>query len=74
MEKLLENQHKTGFENVSVAEGFFLLRDEVNELDVEIFAPGKPCDYEKVRREAADVANFASMIILRCVQEMEKRK
>lgn len=59
-EKLAANDHKGSWRMFSLAHLFTLLRGEVRELEEEVFAAKK--DPVKIRREAADVANFAMMI------------
>ncbi len=71
-EKLRENQHKESFDDVKMWDAYTMLRDEVEELDCEIDSIDK--DFSKIRREAADIANFCHMIILRCDQEMKNEK
>ncbi len=68
IEKLRENDHKDPFNTVALWDAYCLLRDEIEELDFEIDDSNK--DYSKIRREAADVANFAHIIILKCDQEL----
>jgi hypothetical protein len=70
IEKLKENDHKESFDNIPLWEAYYLLRDEIEELDFEIDNKNK--DYSKIRHEAADVANFAHMIILKCDREINK--
>jgi NTP pyrophosphatase (non-canonical NTP hydrolase) len=68
MEKLNENKHKPSWDNISLRELLKRLRQECAELD-EAVDTGKPDD---IRREAADVANFAAMIILFCDKWKER--
>jgi len=72
VEKLRENDHKCGFDTEQLQILFNKLLREVEELHAEIFT--LPRDYKKIRREAADVANFAFMIILKCVQLMRQKR
>lgn len=64
-EKLLENSEKRGFDNIDIDYGFKRLQDEYLELFDELYYVKKR-DPHKIRREAADVANFAHMIIFAC--------
>jgi len=63
LEKLNENSHKPGFDTISLGETFNGLQEEVIELKNEILSSYNP---DTIRREAADVANYAAMIILFC--------
>jgi hypothetical protein len=67
MEKLRENEHKRGFDNLDVRYSNRRIKEEQQELDHAI-AIG---DLEAIRREAADIANFAHMIIYRCDSILE---
>jgi hypothetical protein len=70
IEKLRENEHKPGFDNIDINWAFKRLHDEFRELFSELSEDNK--DYSLIRKEAADVANFAHMIILAADQEMNK--
>ena len=63
IEKLKENEHKKGFDDIDIMETLSLLYGEFKELEYE-------CVYSEnidaIRLEAADIANFAHMIILKC--------
>jgi hypothetical protein len=59
MEKLEENEHKEGFEKLSVSILSGLLYEEVNEFQ-------NATSVQEIRREAADIANYAHMIIYTC--------
>jgi len=72
IEKLKENDHKCGFDTERVEILFQKLIVETLELRVEVYALKR--DWKKIRREAADVANFAFMIILKCVQMLYREK
>ncbi len=69
MEKLLENGHKPGFDNLDLYEEFENLQDECTELFLELFKmdgeriPEESLDYRSGRREAADVAAHAMMMV-----------
>ncbi|MCK5613547.1 hypothetical protein KAR91_67375 [Candidatus Pacearchaeota archaeon] len=69
MEKLMENGHKPGFDNLDLYEEFEGLQDECTELFLELFKmngeriPEEQRDYRKGRREAADVAAHAIMMV-----------
>jgi len=68
-EKLEKNGHKKGFDDIDIWKAFCRLRGEVEELDAELSA-NWDCNY--IRHEAADIANFAHMIILVCDKELSK--
>ena len=72
VEKLRENDHKSGFDTEGMDVLFHKLTIEMRELYDEIFCDTP--DYNKIRREAADVMNFAAMIILNCVQKLYRNK
>lgn len=72
LEKLTKNEHKRGFDEVTVQYAFARLAGEMSELTEEItqlFLYNG--DYSAIRAEAADVANFAHMLILACDKEMK---
>lgn len=83
-EKLKENEHKRGFEDIDVYYAFDRIIDELKELRIELFQMEKTdhdidfvrkreqYDLLKTRSEAADIANFAHMIILKCDQELRR--
>jgi len=59
-QKLVENDHKSGWDKCHTCYLIRRIREEVKELeDAVIFASKKP---EDINREAADVANFAMML------------
>lgn len=68
IEKLLENEHKGGFTGQDLIQLFLLLQEEVLELTREMVL--EFYDPRSIRREAADIANFAHMIILECDREI----
>lgn len=70
IEKLNENDHKEGFEELRVDECYVGAREELDEVYEEIIKP--VIDYKKARREFADVANYAHMGILACDKMIEK--
>lgn len=81
LEKLKENDHKSGFDEIDIPQSFHRIKDEYIELGEELFYEKQGCsffeykfkkdiDFEAVRKEAADVANFAYMIILQCDKEL----
>ena len=77
LEKLKENEHKDGFDNINLIHGVARLFDEADELDNELkkaVRTGNDINIPAVRREAADVANFAAMIIYKCDQILKEEK
>lgn len=68
--KLLANAHKDDFNTLKVDELFALLEDEVEELAEEVHKwRNGECELIDLVLEAADVANFAHMIILKAEEE-----
>ncbi len=70
LEKLKENEHKKGFDDIDIDYSFRRLHDELRELFSELAED--VIDYTKVRKEAADIANFAHMIIFKCDQVLDR--
>ena len=62
LEKLQRNEHKKGFDDIKISYAIRRLRHEMLELEDAVFI-GDP---REIRQEAADVANFAHMLILTC--------
>ena len=81
-EKLEENEHKGGFTDIDINLAFKNMTKERDELSFAITILNVALDvpgyinvhngYKDVRQEAANVANFAHMIILQCDKELEK--
>jgi len=72
-EKLRENRHKRGFNEVTLDYAWRRLTEEVQELNMEINGT-VILNHSDIRKEAADVANFAHMLILKCDQELKHAK
>lgn len=77
MEKLEQNGHKEGFDDSDIFQLESDMVNEVSELEDEIYdeftcIETDLLDYAKIRHEAADIANFAHMIILACDKELSK--
>ena len=71
-EKLRENEHKTDWKDLSFEYLFNRVVDEVKELREAFEEPEvNEAGFKAIRNEAADVANFAHMIILKCDQKMK---
>ena len=76
MEKLKQNEHKRGFDNISFEYAYHRLIEEVGELSEAFRAKVVNIQgIKNIRSEAEDVANFAHMIILKCdklIKEMSE--
>ena len=68
-EKLEENVHKPGFEDLPLPYIWKRIEEEFEELKHE--CTRSRWNLKKVRREAADLANFCGMLILACDKELE---
>ncbi len=62
--KLKMNEEKGGWNNLSFGQLFVMLQEELNELEKEI--DNHHQDTDLIRLEAADIANYAHMIIQKC--------
>ena len=71
LEKLQQNGHKKGFGNIDLNYAMKRIDNESHELFCEIAMMDK--DYKAIRHEAADIANFAHMIILKCDQILKEQ-
>ncbi len=72
LEKLRQNEHKKGWDSVTFEYAYFRLIEEVGELSEALRAQEvNPEGYKNIRQEAADVANFAHMIILKCDEALK---
>lgn len=74
LEKLKENKSKCGFDNVKIYYAAQRIYQEYNELITEVNNQmlSEKDRLNRIRREAADVANYAHMIILKCDKELMK--
>ena len=71
LEKLKKNGHKCDFADRSIGYLTNRIDDELNELFAEmVINPLEGLDYRAIRHEAADIANFAHMIVLACDKEL----
>jgi NTP pyrophosphatase (non-canonical NTP hydrolase) len=68
LEKMELNNHKTGYDNIYINYGYDKIEEELNELYNAIHYGKK--DYQAIREEAADIANYAHMIIYKCDKEI----
>jgi phosphoribosyl-ATP pyrophosphohydrolase len=66
LEKLKENEHKEGWDNINMKYAINRLNEEVDELIIAKHRGYVP----EIRREAADIANFAHMVVLACDRMM----
>lgn len=75
IEKLKANSHKSGMDNLDPCYGYDCLEKEMEELQNELLlyplSEDKKESWKAIRREAADIANFAYMIILKCDKELK---
>ena len=58
--KLMQNEHKNGWRNMSIEDLYARMLDEVSGLQSEINFPDQ--DKDAIIKECANVANFALMI------------
>lgn len=70
LEKLLLNEHKKGFEDIDLDYAMNRIYQEIEELHEAHLFNDK--DFSAIKKEAADIANFAHMIIYKCDQELNK--
>jgi DNA-binding FadR family transcriptional regulator len=70
LEKLYENKHKKGWENIDFEYASNRILDEYRELKEAIIDN----DIKEIRREAADIANFAAMIIYQCDKKLKEEE
>lgn len=71
MEKLQQNGHKRGFDDIDIPYAKERILEEWSEL-AKAINEGQPL--EEVRSEAADVANFAHMIIYVCDRKILEKQ
>ena len=82
LEKLKQNGHKCDFSDRSIEYLTNRIDEEYQELSEEVWTitHDEQClnywhkekkDYKKIRKEAADIANFAHMIILACDKQIK---
>jgi hypothetical protein len=71
IEKLNLNKHKKSFDKVTLSYAYRRLKDEMEELRIALASrPISNKRYEDIRKEFADIANFAHMGIYHCDQEL----
>lgn len=79
LEKLEENEHKRGYDNIGLGYARERIKRKCEELFIELgFIPltnphFKPA-IERVREKAANVANFTHMIIFKCDKILKKER
>ena len=82
LERLEQNEHKEGFDNIELKYAYKRIKQETRELWKELYFkpfllmisaifPRCYTDYRSVRGEFADIANFAHMGIYKCDEEIE---
>lgn len=71
LEKLELHNRKDCWKKLTLRELMFLLLDEAVELHDEYYNIDK-LSFDNIRKEAADVANYAHMIIQKCDEEICK--
>ena len=81
LEKLVQNEHKEGFDDIELKYAYKRIRQETKELWKELYLkpfllmisaifPRCYTDYRSVRGEFADIGNFAHMGIYKCDEEI----
>ncbi len=70
LEKLRENEHKSGWNKMSFTEIKNLIYEEFSEVKYEL--EERYIDAELLRRECADLANACHFIICKCDKELLK--
>jgi len=73
IEKLKQNTHKGGFDNIALDYAWKRIEEEMKELStalclIPLTGSGYLKALKNIRHESADVANFAHMIIYKCDQ------
>lgn len=68
LEKLMQNEHKSGFDDIDINYAMKRLEQERDELWAEIIMKDK--NFAAIRSEAADVRNICDMIIYKCDKEL----
>lgn len=75
LEKLYQNRHKNGFDTIMIIDATRRIKEELEELE-EVACNHEKRDYpnfSNIRHEAADIANFAHMIIYKCDRELNNQ-
>lgn len=80
LEKLKQNEHKSGWDDIDIKYAFERLSHERDELLLKIknYNIGTihqtKIGLNEIKEEAADIANFAHMIIYKCNRLIEKEQ
>lgn len=74
IEKLRQNEHKKGFDDLEIGYIVKRLYDEFIETFEAFIEYSTTGDAEKLRHEFADVSNFSDMGILACDRIIKKNK
>ena len=79
LEQMNKHKHYTGWDNFGLGAGFNGIRKNAIKIEEQLYTlftrQGRKkdsIDYEKVRERAANIANFAHMMILDCDKELNK--
>lgn len=79
LEQMIKHKHYTGWDNFGIGAGFEGIRKNAIKIESQLYTlftrQGKKkvsVDYESVRKRAANIANFAHMMILDCDKELVK--
>lgn len=76
LQKLIENDHKQGFEDMPIHDAFILINEKMHIISKEIYErydewigqviPEDQLNLDIIQSKLADIANFAHMGILTC--------
>ena len=75
LEKLNKNKHKNGFDNINILNAIEKIIYHVSNLEEEEYSyriGDADATLNLIRNRAANIANFAHMIILKCDKELSK--
>ena len=70
LEKLKQNEHKSGFDVMTQQEISELIDEEFDELTIEMNK--QITDFKLMRHEAADLKNACNFMIILCDKELNK--
>lgn len=66
LEQMVKNDHKKGWDNTHMSWAIKKIGEHLPEMNITTFYKRPVSSYVRLRKLAADVANLAQMIILRC--------
>lgn len=79
LEQMIKHEHYTGWDNLGLEAGFKGIRENAICIEDQLYTlftrqerNRDSIDYEAVRKRAANIANFAYMMILDCDREILK--